>query len=346
MGTPSEDQEQPAMMLASASESDPSTDDATAIASALRSFAIARTGIDKTVAELKDGDLGRSFAAAVQLIRRSKGRLIVMGIGKSGHIGRKLAATFASTGTPAYFVHPTEASHGDLGMISQDDIVLGLSWSGETSELAPLITYAKRFGVPIIGVTSKADSTLARASEIALVLPRIREACPHGLAPTTSSMLQLAIGDALAIALLEDRGFSPLDFKVFHPGGKLGAQLTFVRDLMHDRLPLLPVGAPMPDAIVEMTSCGFGVVGIVDEAGALVGIITDGDLRRHMTGELLQQPVEEVMSRAPKVVTSDMIASEALEIMESRKISVLFVVEEGRPVGIVHTLDLLRAGVV
>ncbi|WP_181707992.1 KpsF/GutQ family sugar-phosphate isomerase [Chthonobacter rhizosphaerae] len=316
-------------------------------ASALRTLDIATKAIDAVRSEIGDGKLGERLAAAARLIRDASGRLIVVGVGKSGHIGRKLAATFASTGTPAYFVHAGEASHGDLGMIDREDVVLALSWSGETTELADILTYAKRFNVPLIALTSGAQSTLARNADVALVLPKVQEACPNGLAPTTSTLLQLAIGDALAIALLEEKGFSAIDFRVFHPGGKLGAQLTFVRDLMHegDRMPLLSTGAPMTDALMEMTSRGFGVVGITDPAGDLVGVITDGDLRRHMSMEILSLPVDEVMSRAPKTIAPDVIAGEALESMQAQQISVLFVVENGKPVGIIHVLDMLRAGV-
>jgi arabinose-5-phosphate isomerase len=298
--------------------------------------------------EVEEGDLGRRIHDAVRMIRGAPGRLIVTGVGKSGHIGRKLAATMSSTGTPSYFMHPTEATHGDLGMIDPEDVVLALSWSGESAELAGVIAHTARFGIGLVGITAGAQSTLARASAVPLVLPRIEEACPHGLAPTTSTLVQLAVGDALAIALLEDKGFTAQDFKVFHPGGSLGAQLKFVRDLMHgeEALPLEPVGTPMRDAIVTMTARGFGVAGIVDAAGDLVGVITDGDLRRHMTDDILARRVEDVMSRAPTVVAADVLAGEALKIMQTRRISVLFVVEGRRPVGIVHTLDFLRAGVV
>lgn len=318
------------------------------IESALRTIGIAEAAFEALRREIAEGDLGTRLAEAARLIMSAKGRLILVGVGKSGHIGRKLAATFASTGTPAYFVHAAEASHGDLGMIDRSDVILALSWSGETAELADIVTYSKRFDVPLLALTSGGESTLAKAASIVLLLPKVQEACPHGLAPTTSTTLQMVVGDALAVALLEERGFSPTDFRVFHPGGKLGAQLTFVRDLMHvaPRLPLLSAGAGMREAIMEMTSRGFGVVGIVNEDGGLVGVITDGDLRRHVDDDdLLSRVVDEVMTRGPKVVRPDMIASEALDYMQNRKISVLFVVEDDRPVGIVHVLDLLRAGV-
>ncbi|OLP58381.1 KpsF/GutQ family protein [Xaviernesmea oryzae] len=290
-----------------------------------------------------------SLVDAVELIGERRGRTVVAGIGKSGHIGRKVAATLASTGTSAYFVHPAEASHGDLGMITEDDTLILLSWSGETVELASMITYARRFQVPIVSITSNADSNLARNSAVAIVLPKVQEACPHGLAPTTSTLLQLAVGDALAIALLERRGFSPEDFRTFHPGGKLGAQLQRAIELAHvgAAVPLLPVGSPMSMAVIEMSSKGFGVVGIIDSARRLIGVITDGDLRRHMSDGLLVEPVEAVMSHSPRVVRGDILASAALKAMQSAKrVTVLFVVnEQGVPEGILHIHDLLRAGV-
>lgn len=294
------------------------------------------------------GPLGQSFPKVVKLIHSSSGRVIVSGLGKSGHIARKIAATLSSTGTQAYFVHPTEANHGDLGMIGRDDVVLALSWSGESSEMAGLLTYCNRFRVPIIAVTSKLDSTLARAATDVLLVPTVPEACPHGLAPTTSTTLQLVIGDALAIALLEARGFSSSDFKYLHPGGRLGAQLKRVSDLMStgEGVPLLPIGSLMSNAIVEISARGFGVLGLLASCGDLVGIITDGDLRRHMTPHLLQLKVEDVMTKGPQVVAEDTMASEALAVMQERKISVLFVVRERRPVGILHIQDILRAGLI
>lgn len=301
----------------------------------------------KMLTDALAGDLGDAFARAVEAISRSKGRVIVTGIGKSGHIGAKVSATLASTGTPAHFVHACEAGHGDLGMIGASDIVLALSWSGETRELAPIITYAKRFRVLLVAVTSRPRSALGRASDVALVLPKANEACPHGLAPTTSTMLQLAIGDALAIALLEARGFTPQDFRIFHPGGRLGASLQFVRDIMHtgDSVPLAAVGMPMSEAIVLMSEKGFGSLGVVDGFGHLIGIITDGDLRRHLSADLLGKTVDAVMSPNPKTTSPDTVVASALEVLDSSKISTLFVVEGARPVGIVHMHDLLRAGV-
>jgi arabinose-5-phosphate isomerase len=291
--------------------------------------------------------LGPSFVAAIDMIKAARGRVIVTGMGKPGHIGHKVAATLSSTGTPAYFVHPAEASHGDLGMIVPQDVIIALSWSGETAELKNLIDYSRRFRIGLIAVTADAESTLGRAADIALVLPQAREACPLNLAPTTSSLMQLALGDALAIALLESRGFTALDFRALHPGGRLGALLTFIRDIMHSgaQMPLKPAGTKMSDAIVEMSAKGFGCVGITDASDQLIGIITDGDLRRHMRPDLLDARVEEVMTHGPNTVRPDQLASEALEILNSLKRTVLFVVEDERTVGLVHMHDLLRIGV-
>jgi arabinose-5-phosphate isomerase len=317
-----------------------------AIQSALRTLDAEGSGITAISTALQS-DLGASFASAADLIRNAKGRLIVTGLGKSGHIGRKIAATFASTGTPAFFVHAAEASHGDLGMITTDDVIMALSWSGEQPEMKNLITYAKRFRIPLIAMTAESESTLSKAADIALTLPKAREACPHNLAPTTSSLMMLALGDALAIALLEGRGFSSVDFSVLHPGGKLGAMLKYARDLMHsgDAVPLKPLGTRMSDALVEMSSKGFGCVGIVDARGAIVGIVTDGDLRRHMRPDLMTALVDDVMTKNPKTIPRDLLASEALEILNSSKITALIVTDANRPVGIVHLHDILRAGV-
>ena len=291
--------------------------------------------------------INEDFSRAVELILNSHGRLIVSGMGKSGHIARKIAATMASTGTPAYFVHPAEASHGDLGMITRDDVLLALSSSGEQPEMKNLITYAKRFRIPVIAMTAERESSLAKAADVALTLPNAREACPHNRAPTTPSLMMLALGDTLAIALLEGRGFTSVDFSVLHPGGKLGALLKYTRDLMHtgEAVPLKPLGAKMSDALVEMTSKGFGCVGIVDSRGHIAGIVTDGDLRRHMGPELMTTTVDEVMTRNPKTISRDLLASEALEILNSSKITALIVTDASKPVGIVHLHDLLRAGV-
>ncbi len=314
--------------------------------SAHRTLELESKGLKALEDALADG-LSEGFAQAIDLISGAPGRVIVSGIGKSGHVAQKVAATLASTGTPAFFVHPSEASHGDLGMITSDDVVLAFSWSGETAECSSLITYAGRFAVPIISVTSRADSTLASASRVALVLPRSKEACPHGLAPTTSTLMQLALGDCLAIALLESKGFSAGDFKVLHPGGQLGASLKFVSDIMHDasELPLAVKDTPMSEALVTMTEKAMGCLGILDDQGRLAGIITDGDLRRHMGPELLAARTGDIMTENPKTVAPDTLASTALEVINSKSITALFVVEDDKPVGLVHVHDLLRSGV-
>jgi arabinose-5-phosphate isomerase len=291
--------------------------------------------------------LDDSFARAVEVIMAAKGRVIVSGMGKSGHIARKVAATLASTGTPALFVHPAEASHGDLGMVMRGDVVLVLSNSGETSELADIVAHTRRFGIPMIGVAARADSTLLRAADVALLLPNAPEACETGIVPTTSTTMTLALGDALAIALMEHRQFTPEHFRIFHPGGKLGAKLMHVRDLMHPDMPLVPVGTPMSEALLSMSRHGFGVVGVTGMDGGLDGIVTDGDLRRHMDG-LLGHRADEVMTRAPRTIAPDALAETALALMQDRKITCLFVVDarvSGKPLGILHIHDLLRAGV-
>ena len=315
------------------------------IESALRTLDAEGGGIDALAAALRDG-LGASFAAAVDLIRAAQGRVIVTGMGKSGHVGRKIASTFASTGTSAFFVHPGEASHGDLGMIANNDVIIALSWSGETAELKNLTDYSRRFRIGLIAMTANPESTLAKNADVVLALPQAREACPHNMAPTTSSLMQLALGDALAIALLEGRGFTAVDFGLLHPGGKLGAQLKTVAEFMHasDTVPLTPLGTRMSDAIIVMTTKGFGCVGITDPRGLLVGIITDGDLRRHMRNDLLDQRVDDVMTRSPKTVRPDQLISETLELLNSTKVTAVFAVEGGKPVGIIHIHDLLRAG--
>jgi len=317
----------------------------TLIASAVRTLEAEAGGVSALSAAIHDG-LGQSFVAAVDLIRNARGRLIVTGMGKSGHVGRKIAATFASTGTPAYFVHPGEASHGDLGMITPDDVIMAISWSGETAELKDLTDYSRRFKIGLIAVTANRDSALAAAADVVLTLPQAREACPHNLAPTTSTLMQQALGDALAIALLESRGFTALKFAELHPGGRLGAMLKFVSDIMHagDAMPLVAVGTRMSDAVVVMTAKSLGCVVIVGTDGRLMGIITDGDLRRHMSANLLDLPVEQIMTREPKTVRPDQLASEALEFLNSSKKTQLIVAEGGKPVGIVHVHDLLRAG--
>lgn len=315
------------------------------IGSALRTLEAERDGVDALIAALRDG-LSASFVAAVEMIRAVEGRVIVTGMGKSGHVGTKIASTLASTGTPALFVHPAEASHGDLGMITKSDVILALSWSGETAELKNLTDYSRRYRIGLIAMTANADSTLGKTADVVLALPQAREACPHNLAPTTSSLMQLALGDALAITLLESRGFTAIDFGLLHPGGKLGALLKTVRDLMHSgrEIPLAPLGARMSEAVIEMSRKGFGCVGIVDTDGLLVGIITDGDLRRHMSSNLLEIGVDEVMTRKPKTVRPDQLISETLELLNAMKVTALFAIEAGKPVGIVHIHDLLRAG--
>lgn len=330
-----------------AAMTDPSGQDAALIASAVRTLGVEADGLNALSAALRDG-LGRSFIAAVGLIRAASGRVVVTGMGKSGHIGRKIAATLASTGTPAFFVHAGDAGHGDLGMIAPEkDVLLALSWSGETAELKSLIEYASRHNVPVIAVTAQNGSTLGKAADVVLTLPDAREACPHNLAPTTSSLMQLAIGDALAIALLESRGFTATDFGMLHPAGRLGAMLKFARELMHagETMPLKPLGTKMSDAVVEMTAKGLGCVGILDAHGMLVGIITDGDLRRHMEPGLLDRKVDEVMTRNPKTVRPDQLATEVLEMLNAAKITTLFVADGRKPIGVLHMHDLLRAGV-
>jgi arabinose-5-phosphate isomerase len=319
----------------------------TLIESALRTFDTEAGGIAALSSALR-GELGSSFVAAVERIRGAQGRVIISGMGKSGHVGRKIAATLASTGTPAFFVHPGEASHGDLGMITPHDAIIALSWSGETAELRSLIDYSRRFRIALIAMTSSADSALGRAADIVLTLPQAREACPHNLAPTTSSLMQLALGDALAVALLESRAFTALDFRALHPAGQLGALLKYTRDLMRTQseIPLAPLGTRMSEAIVEMSAKGFGCVGIVDAVGKLAGIITDGDLRRHMSPALLDLRVEDVMTKDPKIARPDQLASEALEFMNSKKVSAAMVVDAAHtPIGILRIHDILRAGV-
>ncbi len=277
------------------------------------------------------------------------GRVIVSGVGKSGHIGSKIAATLASTGTPAFFVHPAEANHGDLGMIARDDVILAMSWSGESAELSGVIDYSRRFSIPLVAVTSGENSALARAADIVLLLPKAAEACPHGLAPTTSTVLQLALGDALAVALLEARGFTPDHFRTFHPGGKLGASLRHVSDLMHDgdAVPLTPLGTPLPQAVIVLSGKRVGRGGVIDADGRLAGIVTDGDIARNMGRPLSGLIVDDIMTRNPKTVAPDTLASAALALLNAHNISALLVLDRDRhPLGVVHFHDLLRAGVI
>jgi arabinose-5-phosphate isomerase len=287
------------------------------------------------------------FARAVECMAIIKGRVIVSGMGKSGHIARKIAATLSSTGTPAHFVHPGEASHGDLGMVTPADAVLALSNSGETAELSDLIAYCKRFSIPLIAMARRKESMLVSAADIAMVLPEIPEACPTN-APTTSTTMMLALGDALAVALVERRGFTKEDFSVFHPGGKLGKALLRVSDLMHDgdQLPLVAPDAPMRDVLLVMTAKTFGCAAVVETNGELAGIITDGDLRRHMQSALLDIPARDIMTKKPLTIRPQALAAEALGIMNGKSITSLFVTEDEKPVGIIHIHDCLRAGIV
>jgi len=313
-----------------------------ALESARRTLAIEADGL----AQLADGLTGE-FAQAVDLLAAAKGRVIISGMGKSGHIGTKMAASFASTGTPAQFVHPAEASHGDLGMITENDVILALSWSGGTAELANLVNYASRFDIALIAMTSNPASLLARASRVCLTLPKAAEACPNGLAPTTSTLMQLALGDALAVALLEQRNFTPADFRNFHPGGKLGAGLMLIGEVMHqgDALPLISEDTKMSAAIVTMSEKGFGCIGVCDAQGRLAGVITDGDLRRNMSATLLEQAASDIMTRSPKTVDSTLLAGQALSLMNDNKIQAVFVCEDDNPIGLVRIHDLLAIGV-
>ena len=317
-----------------------------AISSAIRTIETEKAGLVALSAVL-EGELHDVFREAVGLIGGIAGRLIVTGIGKSGHIGAKLAATLASTGTPSFFVHPVEANHGDLGMIGRDDVILALSWSGETAELQGIVSYSRRFAIPLIAMTSGERSALARAADIVLLLPKVQEACPHGLAPTTSTLMQLALGDAIAVALLEARGFTATDFKTFHHGGKLGASLSHVGDIMHsgENMPLVALGTSMPDAVHMLAQKRYGCVGVVDGEGTLVGIVTDGDIARNLSRNLSELTVDEVMTRSPKTVKPATLATAALGLLNQHNISALIVTDEAfRPVGIVHFHDLLRIG--
>ena len=321
-------------------------DRSAAIASALRTVATEQAGIAAFAQALNDG-LSESFGRAVELISAIRGRVIVTGVGKSGHIGAKIAATLASTGTPAFFVHPAEANHGDLGMIARDDAIVAMSWSGESAELKGIVAYSRRFSIPLIAITSGETSALAREADVVLLLPRVPEACPHGLAPTTSTLLQLVTGDALAVALLEARDFTPDHFRTFHPGGQLGASLMKVREIMHrgDAVPVAALGSSLKDAIVTLSKKRLGCVCIVDEGGGLAGIVTDGDLARNLDRNLGALAVDDIMTRTPKTIDPDTLTGEAIAILDENRISALVVVEHGKPAGIVHFHDLLRIGV-
>jgi len=325
---------------------DPDMDRATKFLDTARRVIRTEATALETLADGLDG----GFSAAVEKILETPGRVIVSGIGKSGHIARKIAATFASTGTPAQFVHPAEASHGDLGMITRSDVVLAISNSGEAPELANLLAYTRRFGIPLIGMTSRAESTLGRESDILIAMPRTGEACTTGVVPTNSTTMTLALGDALAVSLMDHRAFTAEDFRAYHPGGKLGSRLARVRDLMHgaDRMPLAGTDTPMSDCLLTISQKGFGVVGVLDHEGDLAGVVTDGDLRRNMAG-LLDRTASQVMTSDPRTIGPDAMAEEAVAVMEDNKITCLFVVDpeaSRRVVGILHIHDCLRAGVV
>nr|WP_298796597.1 KpsF/GutQ family sugar-phosphate isomerase [uncultured Acetobacter sp.] len=310
-----------------------------------------RAGLDALASALLDPNgLGGAFAHAVDILQHIPGRVVITGIGKSGHIARKIQATLSSTGTPALFVHPAEASHGDLGMVQPGDAVLVFSNSGETTELGDIAAHARKAGLPLLAVTSRAQSTLATAADVALTLPAMPEACPMGLAPTTSTLMQLAFGDALAVVLLGQRGFTASDFGNFHPGGRLGSRLRTVRELMRtgDAMPLGHEEMPMRDVIVEMTRQALGCIGILDHNGHLAGLITDGDLRRALALDLTTTLARDVMNRHPLTIGPDIFAADALRMMNERKrpITSLFVLDtDSRPTGVVHVHDLLRAGV-
>jgi len=315
-------------------------------ASVARTLEVEQRGL-QAIRQALDGELGAAFAAAADLIAPA-GNVIVTGMGKSGHVGRKVASTLASTGTPSQFVHPGEASHGDLGMIRDRDVVLALSWSGETPELSDIVAYTRRFGVGLIAITSRRGSALGSAADVGLFLPAAQEACPNGLAPTTSTTMQMVAGDALAVLLQERRGFTSIDFQKFHPGGKLGARLSKASSIMHSgaELPVVPVTAGLSDAIVEMTSKRFGITGVVDPAGNLVGVLTDGDLRRAFRRGFVDGPVTEAMGRRPHSVGPDVLAVEVLARMNQSRITCIFVVDGRKPVGLIHVHDLLRIGII
>src|ERR1700678_3217645 len=320
-----------------------------AVLSALRTIANERKGLEaleEAIRSQRDGGLGVAFSEAVKTISAAPGRVIVTGIGKSGHIARKVAATLASTGEPAFFVHPAEASHGDLGMVQIGDVVLAISWSGETAEPAAIVTFAKRYAIPLIAMTAEADSALGREADVCLTMSSAPDACPNGLSPTPSTTMQLVLVVSLSFAFLEGRGFTALGFRALHPGGKLGAKLAHVREFMHtgDRVPRIDANARMAEAIVEMTSQGFGCVAVFEQGRRLAGIITDGDLRRHLKPDFsLDTPVGAIMTRRPRTIAPDALVPEALELI-SHRIQALLVVERGQVVGIVNFHDLMRIG--
>ncbi len=314
--------------------------------SALRTVKTEAAGLVRLGEALQEG-IGEAFEEACSIIQGINGRVIVAGVGKSGHIGSKIAATLASTGTPAFFVHPSEANHGDLGMIARDDAIIALSWSGETAELKGIISYATRFSIPVIAITRNCDSTLGKMAAVCLELPKVEEACPNGLAPTTSTIMQMAMGDSLAVALLEARGFSADDFGIYHPGGTLGANLTRVREIMHTggSIPLVAEDASLEETVREMTDKKLGCVGILGTGGTLAGIITDGDLRRHINRNILEMSTTQVMTDNPQTIHPDALATTAVAILNEKSITALFAIEDNKPVGVVHMHDLLRIGV-
>jgi arabinose-5-phosphate isomerase len=332
--------------LASLKPAPAARDDAALLQELDTAIGIQIAAMERLRAALQEESLG-SASRAIGLILAARGRVIVTGIGKSGAIARKIASTLSSTGTPAYFVHAAEASHGDLGMITPDDVLLALSWSGETSELLDILHFAKRAQVPLIAMTSGGSSTLARHADVVLLLPKVREVDPHGLAPSSSTLIQLALGDAMAITLSQARGFGVADFRARHPGGKLGVQLLQVKDVMAtgEEMPLAPESAAMADVIVTMSGARFGCVGIVNAGGELTGIITDGDIRRHMSRDFLDQTAAEIMTYGPKVLPAEMLASDALTFITQHHINGAFVLEGRKPIGLVHLHDLLRLGV-
>jgi len=321
--------------------------DESAMFSALRTTRSEIEALEAFSDALRGSPLRESFRTAVTAIGAQSGRLIVTGMGKSGIIARKIAATMRSTGTPSLFLHPSEASHGDLAMITPQDIVFVLSWSGETTELGDIVTYCRRFGVTLIVATASANSTAARAADIKLILPAVREACPNELAPTSSTTVQLVLGDALAVALIERRGFTRSDFLAFHPGGQLGTRLATVAQLMAqgDDIPVVPAGATLLDATIEMSRKRFGCTAIADDAGRLIGVFTDGDLRRAFNANRLGDDIREHMTPAPITVSPDILASEALRVLSENAVSVLFVCNGERLVGVIHLHEILRAGV-
>lgn len=310
----------------------------------------AKQTIDKEIEALRvmENELDENLSKTLDLLENTKGRVIVTGMGKSGHIARKIAATLASTGTPSFFVHPAEASHGDLGMLTDNDVILAISNGGESRELSDILVYSKRYGIPLIAMTKNPDSTLGKAGDILLKLPDYDEACPLGLAPTSSTTATLVLGDVLAVALMERKGFNRTDYKQRHPGGKLGAILQKVSDLMHkgDALPIVDEDTVMQEALLVMTSKMLGCVGVVDSLGNLTGIITDGDLRRWLSKDILNKKVSEVMTKNPKTIAPDVLAAEALRTMNTtgKGITQLFVLQEGKPIGIIHIHDCLRVG--